>query len=91
MKTVFKFLALAVLAMIGSGLFAQGVTTAGMNGKVVDADGNPLPGATVKVEETSSGTMYGTISDSKGFYHLPNMNVGGPYQITISYVDSNLM
>ena len=35
---------------------------------------------------TPSGTVYGAASDFDGFYRMPNMRVGGPYRITISYV-----
>ena len=86
MKTVYKLFTMLTLVVISSGLFAQGVTTSGINGKVNDINGEALPGATIKVIEDNTGTEYGTISDSKGFYHLPNMNVGGPYTITVSYV-----
>ncbi len=66
-------------------VFAQ-VTTAGMNGKVTDSDGAGLPGATVVAIHTPSGSQYGTITDDEGNYRIPNMNVGGPYEVTISFV-----
>jgi len=66
-------------------LFAQ-VTTSGLSGKIVGKDNLSLPGATVVAIHVPSGTKYATLTDSKGFYRIPNMRIGGPYRITISYV-----
>ncbi|QJB29963.1 TonB-dependent receptor [Chitinophaga oryzae] len=68
--------------------YAQ-VTTSGMNGKVTGTDNVGLPGATVVAIHLPSGTKYGTTTDAEGFYRLPNMNVGGPYKVTISYIGFN--
>lgn len=62
------------------------VTTSGMNGKVTGSNGESLPGATVVAVHTPSGSQYGTTTDVDGSYRIPNMNVGGPYKITVSYV-----
>ena len=74
-----------VLIFSASLLFAQ-VTTSGINGKVTGSGGATLPGATVLVVHVPSGSQYGTTTDVNGFYRLPNMNVGGPYTMTVSYV-----
>ncbi|MDR0970627.1 MAG: TonB-dependent receptor [Lentimicrobiaceae bacterium] len=66
--------------------YAQTVTTAAINGRIFDAKGVSLPGATVIVTEVRSKTYYGTVSDNAGFYRIPNMNVGGPYEIAVSYL-----
>lgn len=76
-------LAMCVLA---SGLFAQGVTTGAMNGLVTDSKGGPLPGANVVAVHQPSGTKYGTAVRNGGAFNLPNMKIGGPYTITVSYV-----
>lgn len=65
--------------------YAQ-VTTSSMTGVVKDEKGEPLIGATVKAVHTPSGTVYGTTTLENGRYNLPNMRVGGPYTVTISYV-----
>lgn len=67
-------------------LFAQGVTTASMNGRITDENGESLIGATVIVAHTPSGTEYGSISDLDGYFRIPNMRVGGPYTVTVAYV-----
>lgn len=76
---------LAMIMLLSGGLFAQ-VTTSGINGKVLDSEDAGLFGATVVVKETMTGFEYGTITDARGNYHLPNLNPGGPYTLVISYV-----
>ena len=86
MKTLYKPMAMIIFAAITMLSYGQGTTTSALNGKVVDDKGESLPGASVVAKEVSSGTQYGTVTDSKGFYRLPNMNPGGPYTLTISYI-----
>ena len=87
MRKFNKFIMLLVsFIMITSVAFGQGSTTAGINGKVLGDDNATLPGATVVVVEESTGSMYGTVTDLEGFYRIPNINVGGPYKLTISFV-----
>jgi len=82
-----SFLLLSCLFfLIGANIFAQGVTTASLNGIVTDADGNPLPAANVVVLHEASGTQYGVSTLNSGRFHLPNLKIGGPYTITASYV-----
>lgn len=66
--------------------YGQGTTTSGINGKVTDDKGESLPGASVLAVESATGSQYGTVTDSKGFYRLPNINPGGPYKLTITYM-----
>lgn len=66
--------------------YGQGTTTAGLNGRVLDDKGESLPGASVVAVEAATGTRYGTLTDNKGYYRIPNMNPGGPYTLTISYM-----
>lgn len=77
---------LVLLAFAAGSAFGQGVTTAAINGLVVDAQGEPLPGANVVAVHEPSGTTYGTAVRSGGQYNLPNLRVGGPYTVTISFV-----
>ena len=76
---------LFTFAIVTAG-FSQGVTTSAMNGQVTDASGDALPGATIVATHTPSGSTYGNVTDVKGFFRIPNMRVGGPYKITVSFV-----
>lgn len=62
------------------------VTTGSMTGYVKDDKGEGLIGATVKAVHTPSGTVYGTTTQEGGRYNIPNMRVGGPYTVTVSYI-----
>ncbi|MGE5317633.1 MAG: TonB-dependent receptor [Chloroflexota bacterium] len=84
-KTVRHLMLVVSFLMISSVALAQ-VTTAGMNGRITASSGDNLPGATIIAVHTPSGTQYGTTTDMEGFYRIPNMRVGGPYTITVSYV-----
>jgi len=66
-------------------LYAQ-VTTASMNGSVTDDKGEPLFGATVVAKHVPSGTQYGVVTINDGRFTIPNMRVGGPYEVVVSYV-----
>ena len=81
-----KKLLLGLFLMMGVGLFAQGVTTSSINGKITDNNDQPLPGANVLAVHTPTGTQYGVVTDFDGFYRIPNMRVGGPYTVKITYV-----
>jgi hypothetical protein len=80
---------LVLTLSISNQIFAQGVTTAAMNGFVQDADGNPLPGANVIAEHTPSGTQYGASTRENGLFNLPNLRIGGPYTVTVSFIGFN--
>lgn len=62
------------------------VTTASIYGFVRDDKGGNLPGATVSAVHLPTGAQYGVSTRSEGEYNLPNLRIGGPYRITISYV-----
>jgi len=65
-------------------LFAQGVTTAAINGTVNDNNGQPVPGAIVMAVHQPSGTKYGVTTREDGHYNLQNLRVGGPYIVSVS-------
>ncbi len=88
MKRAVKSLVAMVMMFIMAGAlsFGQGTTTSGINGRVVDENGEPLPGATIVAVHVPTGSQFGGITDEKGYFRIPNMNVGGPYKVTVSYV-----
>ncbi|MEM9930952.1 MAG: carboxypeptidase-like regulatory domain-containing protein, partial [Bacteroidota bacterium] len=87
MRLITKFFTVMLLVAAASiAVSAQGVTTASVFGKLVDAkSGEPLIGATVQAVHTPSGTAYGNVADLDGFYRLPGLRVGGPYILSVSY------
>jgi outer membrane receptor protein involved in Fe transport len=74
---------LALLLSIGNA-HAQGVTTGSITGVVVDAQKQPVPGASVVAVHEPSGTRYEATSRADGRFSLPGMRVGGPYSVTAS-------
>lgn len=86
MKRICYLFTVAAMLLLSATVMGQGTTTAGINGKVTDTEGSGLTGATVVAVETSTGSQYGTITDEKGFFHLPNMSPGGPYEFSVTFV-----
>lgn len=83
MKKSLLFFAL-VLASYGT-IQAQ-VTTSSMSGVVTQSTGVATVGATIKATHLPSGTVYSGSANSAGRFSLPNMRVGGPYRIEVTYV-----
>jgi len=65
-------------------LFAQ-ETTSDIVGTVTE-NGKAIAGATITALHNPSGTKYVTTSRNDGRFNLPNMKVGGPYTITVSFI-----
>lgn len=84
MKKLFSVL--LVMAMAVSAM-AQ-VTTSAISGAVVDQNGAPLIGVTIKAVHTPTGTIYATSTLKNGKYNIGAMRVGGPYTVEASYVGS---
>ncbi len=66
--------------------YSQGVTTSSMSGRVIDSNGETLPGANVVATHTPSGTRYGAVTNIDGRFTIPGMRVGGPYKVTVSFI-----
>ncbi|MFN3597306.1 MAG: carboxypeptidase regulatory-like domain-containing protein [Rubricoccaceae bacterium] len=79
-------LAAVLLCALAPAALAQGVTTSAMNGLVLDQSRQPLPGANVVAVHEPTGTRYGTITRADGRYNLTNLQVGGPYSVTVSFI-----
>jgi hypothetical protein len=65
-------------AAIGQNVYAA------IHGTVTDASGAVVPNATITVLNTSTGISTVAKTDSKGYYILPQLQVGGPYSVSIS-------
>lgn len=82
------FLLLSVLAL-NFGVKAQ-VTTSTISGSVKDEKGTPLSGATVKVFNTTNGSVKSVQTDKTGHFFVPNLDPGGPYAVSVTYVGTQI-
>ena len=73
-----------VVVLTAFTLFAQ-VTTSSLSGTIRDSK-ESLIGATIKATHQPTGTVYGSSSGLDGRFNIPNMRVGGPYLIDVTYV-----
>ncbi|EHQ28427.1 TonB-dependent receptor [Mucilaginibacter paludis] len=85
MKKLYLFLLTSIILGIAGVANAQ-ITSAVISGKIVDQKDQPLPGVTITAVNTSTGTKYGTQSNVDGRYSIPNVNAGGPYTISASFI-----
>ncbi len=61
-------------------------TTSSISGQVKDSKGGEIPGATVQLVYRPTNISYGSITNAEGRFFLANLNSGGPYDLTISFV-----
>jgi len=75
---------LLLMSILTSAMFAQGVTSAAISGKVTDASGQILPGANIVALHEPSGSKFGNVSRDDGKYNIANLRPGGPYSVKVS-------
>ena len=63
--------------------FAQEVTSA-LRGQITDTAGNALPGATVTIVHTPTGTRSAQTTNASGVYDARGLRIGGPYTVEIT-------
>ena len=61
-------------------------TTSEIQGVVTGENGQGLQGATIAAIHLPTGTRYTTSTRADGRFNLPNVRVGGPYEVTATYV-----
>lgn len=66
--------------------FAQN-TTGNISGSVKADNGEVLVGATINVLHVPTGTVYNVQSRKTGLFDVSNVQPGGPYVVTVSYVN----
>ena len=81
MKKIFLLIILFTSAMG----FSQ-VTKSSISGTVKSNKGEVLPGATVEVVHTPTGTKYFDNTDFTGGYAIPAIRPGGPYTVKVSFI-----
>ena len=62
------------------------VTTSSITGFVKNKNGTALPGTTVTATHVPTNTVYTTVTRTGGRFDISNMNPGGPYTISASFV-----
>ena len=67
-------------------LTAQGISTAGLRGRVLDQDGAPVAAALVALEQTETGATNTALTTPDGRYSLRGLRPGGPYAMTVTLI-----
>ncbi|MEJ7627322.1 MAG: carboxypeptidase regulatory-like domain-containing protein [Ferruginibacter sp.] len=76
-----------IIAMLAMPFFMKAqLTTSSISGVVKNGSGSMLPGATITATHIPTGTVYNTSARTGGRFDINNMNPGGPYTITTSFV-----
>jgi hypothetical protein len=84
MTNLKKLMLLVVMFTLSFAAKAQ-ETTSEIQGIVLEGK-LAVPGATVVAIHQPTGTKYGTTTRLDGRYNLPNLKIGGPYVVTVSFV-----
>ena len=84
--TIAVFAAVMLLAVPVAGNAQE--TTSSIRGKVLDASGNVMAGASVVVEDMRSGVDRSYSTNSSGLFLATRLLPGGPYRITVNSVDA---
>lgn len=83
----FKKILPFIIALFAMPVLIQAqVTTSSISGVVKNKSGNALPGATITAVHVPTGTVYTTVARTGGRFDINNMNPGGPYTITSTFV-----
>ncbi|MDR6197908.1 hypothetical protein QE357_005020 [Siphonobacter sp. BAB-5404] len=81
----------AVLLLVwGSCWFCQPLlaqtTQASISGVISEKENMPLSGATVTIKNLSTGFTTGTVTNAKGEYSFKELPLGGPYDVSATFV-----
>ncbi len=90
MRHPYQSYLLFLLCLFGSLAASAQATNASFTGLVREAGGETLIGATVTITNTSTGFTTGTLTNTEGEYAIQQVPLGGPYELTVSYVGYGL-
>jgi hypothetical protein len=85
MKTK-RLSAMLLFLFVSLMIYGQGATTSALTGRIVDAKGASLTGATILAIHVPSGTHYGAITNNTGLFTIQGMRPGGPYKVEVSFI-----
>lgn len=77
-------LSAAIAALLASSPVLSQDTSSSISGRVLDASGQPVAGATVQIVHEPSGTTKITTTGADGRYAAQGLRVGGPFDVTVS-------
>src|SRR5829696_8246859 len=83
LKNALLLFAFLIISLVQA--FSQ-ETTSELQGVVSGENKQALQGASVTAIHLPTGTKYTTITRNDGRYNLPNVRVGVPYEVTVSFV-----
>ncbi len=78
-------LTLAVCIFLAGVACGQGPSSAGIQGRVLDASGGVVAGAAIEATNLATGLHRGTVTDDGGYYAIPNLPVTGEYVLRVSH------
>src|SRR5580704_19672713 len=81
-RTVIYASALFGFLFLTSGLYAQAVVVAEVEGTVADPSAKFIAGAQVTLTETETKAAHGTVTDNQGHYDVSNLPPG-PYSLEV--------
>lgn len=84
-KQLFYLVLISILSFTAKISIAQ-ETTATLSGNIADEKGSTVAGATITIKHEPTGTIAFSQTNNKGIFIVPNLKVGGPYTISISFV-----
>jgi hypothetical protein len=84
-KKWLAFLQIAAILFLSVTIKAQ-ETTSILSGRITDAKGAFVSGATITVKHEPTGFKTSTQTNNKGIFVIPNLKPGGPYTVKISFV-----
>ncbi|WP_040673258.1 TonB-dependent receptor [Rhodanobacter spathiphylli] len=80
-----KLLPFAIASLLAASVPAMAQdTSSSISGRVLDANGQPVAGATVQIVHEPSGTTKITTTGPDGRYSSQGLRVGGPFDVTVS-------
>ncbi len=87
MQTIFRGLFFAMLALLLPQFSLAQETSGTLRGTVTDSLGVPVPNATVKVFQRSTGAVFGTLTQQDGFFVLNQLQPDNSYRLQVEAID----
>ncbi|WP_266158846.1 TonB-dependent receptor [Dyella silvatica] len=79
-----KLLPLAIATLLAASPVLAQDTSSSISGRVLDANGQPIVGASVQIVHGPTGTTKTTTTDANGRYAAQGLRVGGPFDVKVS-------